>query len=130
MVHITFPSNKTVRAIIYSPNSIGGVVGDSQETHITGGGDDTFIGSIVSNYMQIKNQHTSFEYKVDEIAKWMKSDENPDGLTATPNIGFADSGAQIITEGGNTSSQTTWPEHLQLVLKNQYNVPSWENISE
>ena len=124
--------NNSFRGILYTPFAGG-------DTHLNADDGFRFSGSFVTQKIAIRTHDSTYTYDPNEISNWMKNTEideetgqpkNPDGLPCTPNIGFADSGAQIITEGGNTSSQTTWPEHLQLVLKNQYNVSSWENISE
>ena len=124
--------NNSFRGILYTPFAGG-------DTHLNADNGFKFSGSLVTQKIAIRTHDDTYTYDSNEISNWMKNTEideetgqpkNPDGLPCTPNIGFADSGAQIITEGGNTSSQTTWPEHLQLVLKNQYNVSSWENISE
>ncbi len=124
--------NNTFRGILYTPFAGG-------DTHLNADDGFRFSGSFVTQKIAIRTHDSTYTYDPNEISNWMKNTEideetgqpkNPDGLPCTPNIGFAGSEAQIITEGENTSSQTTWPKRLQLVLKNQYNVSRWENISE
>lgn len=107
-----------VKGFLYAPNNVA-------ETHINNAGDqnttgivNSFSGTIITSGIEIKTHGLLLKYNSEEVETWKQNEDNPEGLTFTPNIGFE-------SNNNNNNSQSTtvatwkWPEKLKLALRGQ-----------
>ena len=107
-----------VKGFLYAPNNVADTHINNAGTQNTTGIVNSFSGTIITSGIEIKTHGLLLKYNSEEVETWKQSEDNPEGLTFTPNIGFESS------NNNNNSQSTTvatwkWPEKLKLALRGQ-----------